>query len=247
MSYLDVYSLFGQCEFIALFRSRGGKDGEKDPEIDYLKEAAMIELGVRLRGLVFFAKKLRSQQRYLKWHDKIKKATSWLWKAWDYKPEEIFLAYLLGFLNQFMGIKELVRDEMDKSLGTRSISDDLEQQEWFHFADALRQACQHEEIPLILAKGNEVELMFKRLHKLDKRHHTRFQWIAERERHVIALDCSDAEDDLLKYLEQWAKKHLERIDRSEAMTVVTRLRSKGKQDTTKINLGELMDKLATAK
>jgi len=241
--YLDIYALFGQFEFIKLFYERGGKDGGKDPEIDYLKTAVLLEIATRIKGLVLFAKKLRNQQRYLWWREKIKKTMCGYWKCWDYEPEQFFLAYLLGFLNKFMSIVELIRDEIDESLGTRNLSDDLEHQEWFHFADAMRQACQHEETPLLNIKGNEIELMFTRFHKLYPRHQTRFKWIAEQERHVIGLDCSDIEYDLLEYLEQWAKKHLERIDSSETITIIKKLRSKGKPDFIKINLGDVMTKL----
>ena len=61
LTFLEVYYLFGQIEFINLFRAQGGQDGEQDPEINHFKASVLIQLEAKIAAVRIFARLLRKQ------------------------------------------------------------------------------------------------------------------------------------------------------------------------------------------
>lgn len=68
-------------------------------------------------------------------------------------------------------------------------------------------------------------------------------WIASQEGQTIAIECNGIENELINFLENWAKNHLSRIDKKHELNVVSAFSLKGHPKFENVSLEKLLKRV----
>jgi hypothetical protein len=221
ISFLDVFYSFAP----QLVKS------ERKKWVEGVK-CTMIDLNNRVTGMNYICKEIKKHESRLLCLKKDQKNIS------DYKPYQIFLVFVEAYLNCLHSIRDLIKNIDDHLDQTYYKS--LMQEGWFKFEMDLRTLCHHIETPIITVERNVIILRFERSEKIQT---IRFISDSMKDEHgiiTIELNCADLGMDMNRFLNQWAKQHLDHINTEEIRDQIITVKEDGTYKTRKITLGKLL-------
>jgi len=222
ISFLDVFYAFAP-QFV--------KSKEKKEWVVGVK-CTMIDLNNRVTGMNYIVKEIKKRESKLLCLKNDQKNIS------DYKPYQIFLVFIETYLNCLHSIRDLIKN-IDGHLGQKYY-EGLLQEDWFKLNMDLRTLCHHIETPLITVERGVIIFRFERSEKIQA---IRFLSDSMKDEHGIIpfkLACSDLGLDMEIFLNQWAKRHLDNINRNEAINQIKTVKKDGTHKIREITFGELM-------
>ena len=156
----------------------------------------------------------------------------------DYKPYQIFLVFTEAYLNCLHSIRDLIKN-IDGHLGQK-YNEDIMKEDWFKLNMDLRTLCHHIETPLMRMERDIIIFRFERSEKIKT---IRFLSNSMKDEHgiiTVQLTCADLGVDMERFLNQWAKQHLNHINSGETIEQIRTVKKDGILKIRKITLGELM-------
>jgi len=222
ISFLDIFYSFAP---------RLVKSKNQEEWIEGIK-CTMMDLNNKVTGMNFIVKEIKRQESRLLGLKNNQKNVS------DYKPYQIFLVFTEAYLNCLHSIRDLIKN-IDSHLGQKH-NEDIMQEDWFKLNMDLRTLCHHIETPLMSVERDVIVLRFERSKKIRK---IRFLSDSMKDEHGIIpvqLTCTDLGVDMERFLNKWAKKHLNYISAEEILEQIIAMKKDGTFKTRKITLGKLM-------
>jgi hypothetical protein len=196
-------------------------------------KCTMVDLNNRVAGMNYIVKEIRKRESKLLRLKNNKK------NIYDYKPFQEFLILIETYLNCLHSIRELIKN-IDAHLGQK-YHKDIMREDWFRLNMDLRTLCHHIETPLITVEGGVIILRFERS---DKIQNIKFLTDSMKDAHGFIpckLTCSDLGVGMEMFLNQWAKRHLENIDKDKTIYQINRIKKDGTHKFRHTTLGELMN------
>lgn len=145
-------------------------------------------------------------------------------------------------------IRDLIKN-IDSHLGQK-YNEDIMQEDWFKLNMDLRTLCHHIETPLMSVERGVIIFRFERSEKIQTIRFLSDSMKDENGIITVQLTCADLGVDMERFLNQWAKQHLNHINAEETIDQIKTVKKDGTLKTRKITLGQLMsiaDSSATMK
>jgi hypothetical protein len=222
LTHLDIFYTFAQ----QLVKSKEDKEWSEGVK------CTMIDLNNRITGLNYIVKKIKRKE------SKILKLGNNKKNIYDYKPFQEFLVLVETYLNCLHSIRDLIKN-IDHHLG-KKYYEDIMQEDWFRLNMDLRTLCHHIETPLMTVENGIITFRFERSDRINT---IRFLTDSMKDAHGFIhcrLNCSDLGIGIEKFLNKWAKRHLENIDKDKAINQIKRIKKDGTHKLQRTTLGELM-------
>lgn len=225
VTFLEIFYFFAQI----LVNTKKKLTKTEEEKVIEIKKRALIELDNKVSSLKFFANEIRKQGKILLRRKDNKK------KIYDYSPYQTYLAMTEGYLNSLHSIWCFITD-YDKLLN-KTFAKDIKQEEWFKIDIDLRNIFHHNQSPLLSVENEKAIFTFERLprdpqfftHSM-KNHAGYYQ---------VYLEEKDLAEEVLNFLNKWAKKYIDLINENEKITTVTGFHKDGRIKTKKVTLKEL--------
>ena len=221
-SFLDVFYAFAPI----LVKSKVQKEWAEGVK------CTMIDLNNKVTGMNFIVKEIKKQESRLLGSKNDQKNIS------DYKPYQIFLVFTEAYLNCLHSIRDLIKN-IDSHLGQK-YNEAIMKEDWFKLNMDLRTLCHHIETPLMSMERDIIIFRFERSEKIKT---IRFLSNSMKDEHgiiTVQLTCADLGVDMERFLNQWAKQHLNHINSGETIEQIRTVKKDGILKIRKITLGELM-------
>jgi hypothetical protein len=226
VTFLEIFYFFAQ-RFIKVPKEIKEED---EARIRESRLRILLQLDNRVQQLLFFADGVKKQGAKILQKKPRQKICS-------YKPDQIFLAYLTGYLNSLHSIRDEVL-AIDKLMG-KNYSEKIWQQEWFKIDIDIRTLLHHIESPMFSQEGKQFIFRFERLQLMDKKT-AKFLKDPKQTHAEFLLDPIDISRDIMEALNTWAKNYLNLLNKDEAMSAVIGHHKDGRTKTKKVTLKELL-------
>lgn len=241
LTFLDVFHFFAQSLISVDPSKKLAKEEEK--QIIAARKKILIELNNKVVQLKFFANELKKQEKQLILSkDNSKK------KIYNYKPYQKFIGLVEAYLNTVHSLHYWLKS-IDEALG-KKFSKKIWSEPWFRLDTDLRNLFQHIESPLALVEDNKVHLIFERIDELDEPKYfteeKRNEIRNPQGRYKVTVECHDMGDDLLLFLDKWAKKYIDLVDEKETVNAITGFHKDGRTKSKNVSLKELKEKVSTS-
>ncbi len=209
-------------------------------EIKDLIKDSMMALDNKLEQLLFLDKELFRKNQYLLKKGKHNR------RIYSYRPYQHLLALLEACLNVIHSIKDLIT-RIDGYLGQDFYRKIIESP-WFRYLMAIRNLLQHIESPLVTIEQNNIIFQFERLKKLhgydELKKILRLPSLVDnlnfRANIPLAYIREVISNIFLPALNNWAKKHLDRLNQDFKIDVITGFKKDGSFITKKVSLRILL-------
>lgn len=227
VSYLELFYFFAQ--FLTKTKK---KKLTKEEEKRFLEtnNRVLIELDNKISALKYFVREITKQEKELLSRREKNK------RIYDYKPYQKFLALIESYLNTVHSIFDYIRT-IDKLL-RRRFAKDIEKEEWFKIEIDLRNVFHHNQSPHLRIEKRKIILAFNRLPR-DPRYFVSEMKNARGYYEVEAV-AKNIGQDMISFLNNWAKKYLDLIDVTERIQVIRGFHSDGRMKYKEVSLKELL-------
>lgn len=226
VTFLEIFYFFAQI----LTRTNKKKlTTQEEAKLIESKKRALIELDNKVIAIKYLAKECQKQGKLLLAKKDNKK------RIYDYKPYQIFLALSESYLDTLHSIYDCIA-ELDKSLGQK-FAQDINNEQWFQIDIDLRNVFHHNQSPLLTVEKGSILFTFERLPRSPK--FLKESMKNPHGRYEFSLDCKDLGNDILDFLNKWAKKYIDLINEQEIIDTVTGHHKDGRIKSKKVTLKEL--------
>lgn len=229
VDYLEIFYYF--CQTLL----RNSEINLSDQEKRDVSLKSLLELNNKVVAIKYLAKECRKRANLL-----IKRKDNKR-KIYDYKPYQIFLTLCEGYLDTLHSIYDLIV-ELDRLL-KRDFSKNIEKEEWFLIDMDLRNVFHHNQSPLLSVSQNNISFIFEKLPRTPKFLNETMRNTSGRFEFII--DFNSLGDEVVLFLNKWAKLYIDLIDDQEALEMVIGYHKDGRQKTKKTTLKQIKSILRT--
>lgn len=231
ITFLDIFYVFAQI----LIKHTNRKLPQKQEEaIITARKKILVELDNKVVSLKYLAHECRRQGDLLIARKDYKK------KIYDYKPYQVFLTLCESYLDALHSIYDCI-NEIDKFLGQK-FANEIDKKQWFKIDIDLRNVFHHNQSPLLTIEKGRLVFTFELLPRKPrflkptmKNAHGRYEF---------SLNTKDIEKDILNFLNNWAKRYLDLVSKSESIDAIAGFNKDGKYKFKRATLKELINIVA---
>lgn len=227
LTYLDIFYSASQ----SLIVNSQKKIAKEDLAI---RKRTLIELDNKVVKLKYFANEMKKQENKLR---RIKNTTR---NIYDYKPFQVFVGIIEAYLDTVHSIFESIK-HIDKSMGEK-FHKSIWQEEWFKLSIDLRNLFHHVESPQCHIEREHTYLIFERIEELNSPQYFKGEIKDHNGRFKVEIDNKDMGDDMLKFLDNWAKNYLDILGSDFEMELVYGFEKDGRLKSKKEKLGHIIKK-----
>ena len=229
VTFLEIFYRFAQV----LVKPRKGLTKGEEEKILLSRKRVLVELNNKVMALKYLANECKKQGEKLIARKDSKK------RIYDYKPYQVFLALCESYLDTVHSTYDCIAD-LDGFLG-KKYARAINKEQWFKIDMDLRNVFHHNQSPLVTIEKGKVDFTIEKLPRSP-----RFLTPAMKNphgRYEFSLDPKDLGEDILTFLEKWAKQYLDLIDGNESIDAIAGYKKDGGVRTKKVTLKELMKRV----
>ena len=190
---------------------------------------SLIELDNKVVAIRYLSRACKKQAKIVINKEKSKNS------VYDYKPYQIFLILCESYLEAFHSVYDLIR-KIDQLLGD-NFSKNIEKKEWFRVDMDLRNVFHHNQSPTLSVDKNHIYFLFDRLPKYPR--YLKDNMRNKSGRFEFSIDCDDLGDDILSFLQKWAKHYIDKINENKTIDTITGHYKNGKLKIKKMTLKQM--------
>ncbi len=127
--------------------------------------------------------------------------------------------------------------EIDNLFG-QNHADEIKKEQWFQIDMDLRNVFHHNQSPLLSVENEGILFTFERLPKNPKFLRSSMKDIQGK--YHFSMSCKDMENDIINFLNKWAKNYLDLIDGEETTSIIVGHHKDGRIKSKAVALKDLL-------